>query len=225
MPWPGEPWQPQTARARARYDRRQRTNPRWIGPADRPASGQVKLLVERDRRTRRRAARAGAWARRRLGFNHGGRLTETPSTIAALPEVVTEVCGPIPVFVDGGFRRGRIYKALASAPPPHGRPFLGAWALSSRRGPRARNHAGRIQTGDGKCAARTCRKSLAIAWRHRLAQLGDRRFTILAPSRRNLNVGGRRQLFKRQPARCCHRSESPPVGDSSASSWSRRNAL
>ncbi len=47
--------------------------------------------------------------------NHGGRSTETlRPTIECLPEVVDAVGGRIPVFVDGGFRRGTdIYKALA----------------------------------------------------------------------------------------------------------------
>ena len=47
--------------------------------------------------------------------NHGGRATETlRPTIECLPEVVDAVGGRIPVFVDGGFRRGTdIYKALA----------------------------------------------------------------------------------------------------------------
>jgi len=47
--------------------------------------------------------------------NHGGRSTETlRPTIECLPEVVDAVGGKIPVFVDGGFRRGTdIYKALA----------------------------------------------------------------------------------------------------------------
>ena len=47
--------------------------------------------------------------------NHGGRSTETGrGTIDILPEVVDAVGPQIPVFVDGGFRRGTdIYKALA----------------------------------------------------------------------------------------------------------------
>ena len=47
--------------------------------------------------------------------NHGGRATETGrGTIDILPEVVDAARGRIPVFVDGGFRRGSdIYKALA----------------------------------------------------------------------------------------------------------------
>ena len=47
--------------------------------------------------------------------NHGGRSTETGrGTIDILPEVVDAVGGQIPVFVDGGFRRGSdVYKALA----------------------------------------------------------------------------------------------------------------
>jgi isopentenyl diphosphate isomerase/L-lactate dehydrogenase-like FMN-dependent dehydrogenase len=47
--------------------------------------------------------------------NHGGRSTETlRPTMECLPEVVSAVAGRIPVFVDGGFRRGAdVYKALA----------------------------------------------------------------------------------------------------------------
>jgi 4-hydroxymandelate oxidase len=47
--------------------------------------------------------------------NHGGRATETGrGTIDILPEIVDVLRGRIPVFVDGGFRRGTdIYKALA----------------------------------------------------------------------------------------------------------------
>ena len=47
--------------------------------------------------------------------NHGGRATETGrATIDILPEVVDAVGSQIPVFVDGGFRRGTdVYKALA----------------------------------------------------------------------------------------------------------------
>ena len=47
--------------------------------------------------------------------NHGGRATETGrATIDILPEVIDTVGSQIPVFVDGGFRRGSdVYKALA----------------------------------------------------------------------------------------------------------------
>jgi 4-hydroxymandelate oxidase len=47
--------------------------------------------------------------------NHGGRATETGrATIDILPEVVDAVGSQIPVFVDGGFRRGSdVYKARA----------------------------------------------------------------------------------------------------------------
>jgi (S)-2-hydroxy-acid oxidase len=47
--------------------------------------------------------------------NHGGRqLDGTVTTLEALPDVVKIVKGRIPVFVDGGFRRGTdIFKALA----------------------------------------------------------------------------------------------------------------
>jgi 4-hydroxymandelate oxidase len=47
--------------------------------------------------------------------NHGGRSEETlRSTIECLPEIVAAVKGRIPVFIDGGIRRGTdIFKALA----------------------------------------------------------------------------------------------------------------
>ncbi len=65
--------------------------------------------------------------------NHGGRASETlRATIDCLPEVVDAVGGRIPVFVDGGFRRGTdIYKALASGARAVGigRPYI--WGLSA----------------------------------------------------------------------------------------------
>jgi isopentenyl diphosphate isomerase/L-lactate dehydrogenase-like FMN-dependent dehydrogenase len=68
-----------------------------------------------------------------LVSNHGGRATETSrATIEALPEVVAEVGNRIPVFVDGGFRRGTdIFKALALGAKAVGigRPFL--WGLGA----------------------------------------------------------------------------------------------
>jgi len=68
-----------------------------------------------------------------LVSNHGGRATETlRPTIEALPEVVAEVNGRIPVFVDGGFRRGTdIFKALAlgARAVGIGRPYL--WGLGA----------------------------------------------------------------------------------------------
>ena len=49
--------------------------------------------------------------------NHGGRATETlRPTIEALPEVVAAVGDRIPVFVDGGFRRGGVGITATSAP-------------------------------------------------------------------------------------------------------------
>ena len=46
--------------------------------------------------------------------NHGGRAAETlRATIECLPEVIA-AAGPIPVLIDGGFRRGTdVFKALA----------------------------------------------------------------------------------------------------------------
>jgi 4-hydroxymandelate oxidase len=68
-----------------------------------------------------------------LVSNHGGRSTETGrATIEALPEVVTEVAGRVPVFVDGGVRRGTdVFKALALGAKAVGigRPFL--WGLGA----------------------------------------------------------------------------------------------
>ncbi len=65
--------------------------------------------------------------------NHGGRATETGlGTIDVLPQVVDGVRGRIPVFVDGGFRRGTdIYKALAIGAKAVGigRPYI--YGLSS----------------------------------------------------------------------------------------------
>jgi isopentenyl diphosphate isomerase/L-lactate dehydrogenase-like FMN-dependent dehydrogenase len=68
-----------------------------------------------------------------LVSNHGGRSTETlRSTLEALPEVVAEVNNRVPVFVDGGFRRGTdVFKALALGAKAVGvgRPFL--WGLGA----------------------------------------------------------------------------------------------
>jgi isopentenyl diphosphate isomerase/L-lactate dehydrogenase-like FMN-dependent dehydrogenase len=68
-----------------------------------------------------------------LVSNHGGRSTETGrATIEALPEVVAEVGGRIPVFLDGGVRRGTdVFKALAlgATAVGIGRPFL--WGLGA----------------------------------------------------------------------------------------------
>jgi isopentenyl diphosphate isomerase/L-lactate dehydrogenase-like FMN-dependent dehydrogenase len=65
--------------------------------------------------------------------NHGGRSTETGrATIEALPQVVAQVDNHIPVFVDGGFRRGTdIFKALALGAKAVGigRPMM--WGLGS----------------------------------------------------------------------------------------------
>ena len=68
-----------------------------------------------------------------LVSNHGGRATETlRPTIQALPEVVEEVGNRIPVFVDGGIRRGTdVFKALALGAKAVGigRPYL--WGLGA----------------------------------------------------------------------------------------------
>ena len=65
--------------------------------------------------------------------NHGGRNEETlRASIDCLPEVVSAVRGRVPVFVDGGVRRGTdIFKALAlgAAGVGIGRPQ--AWGLAA----------------------------------------------------------------------------------------------
>jgi len=73
-----------------------------------------------------------------LVSNHGGRATETlRSTIESLPEVVDSVGGRIPVFVDGGFRRGTdVYKALALGAKAVGvgRPYIYGLAAFGQEG-------------------------------------------------------------------------------------------
>jgi isopentenyl diphosphate isomerase/L-lactate dehydrogenase-like FMN-dependent dehydrogenase len=68
-----------------------------------------------------------------LVSNHGGRSTETGrGTIEALPEVVAAVGQKIPVFLDGGVRRGTdVFKALAlgATAVGIGRPML--WGLGA----------------------------------------------------------------------------------------------
>jgi len=68
-----------------------------------------------------------------LVSNHGGRATETlRATIEALPEVVAEVGGRVPVFVDGGIRRGTdAFKAIAlgATAVGIGRPYI--WGLGA----------------------------------------------------------------------------------------------
>jgi 4-hydroxymandelate oxidase len=65
--------------------------------------------------------------------NHGGRATETfRSTIATLPEIAKEVNGRVPIFIDGGVRRGTdAFKALAlgATAVGMGRPVL--WGLGA----------------------------------------------------------------------------------------------
>jgi 4-hydroxymandelate oxidase len=68
-----------------------------------------------------------------LVSNHGGRSTETGrGSIEALPEVVAAVGNRIPVFLDGGVRRGTdVFKALALGAKGVGigRPML--WGLGA----------------------------------------------------------------------------------------------
>jgi 4-hydroxymandelate oxidase len=68
-----------------------------------------------------------------LVSNHGGRATEDlRPTIESLQEVLEAVGTQMPVFVDGGFRRGSdVYKALAlgARAVGVGRPYI--WGLAS----------------------------------------------------------------------------------------------
>jgi 4-hydroxymandelate oxidase len=70
--------------------------------------------------------------------NHGARQLDTArSTISALPEVVDAVGGAVPIFVDGGVRRGTdIVKALAMGASAVllGRPVLWGLALGGEEG-------------------------------------------------------------------------------------------
>lgn len=68
-----------------------------------------------------------------LVSNHGGRATEDlRPTIQSLQDVLAATSGRIPVFVDGGFRRGTdVYKALAlgARAVGVGRPYI--WGLAA----------------------------------------------------------------------------------------------
>jgi (S)-2-hydroxy-acid oxidase len=65
--------------------------------------------------------------------NHGGRNEETlRATVDCLPEVVAAVKGRVPVFVDGGIRRGTdIFKALALGATAVGIGRPQAWGLAA----------------------------------------------------------------------------------------------
>jgi len=65
--------------------------------------------------------------------NHGGRNEETlRATVDCLPEVVAAVGGRVPVFIDGGFRRGTdVFKALALGATAVGLGRPQAWGLAA----------------------------------------------------------------------------------------------
>ena len=65
--------------------------------------------------------------------NHGGRNEETlRATVDCLPEVVSAVRGRVPVFVDGGIRRGAdVFKALALGATAVGIGRPQAWGLAA----------------------------------------------------------------------------------------------
>jgi (S)-2-hydroxy-acid oxidase len=65
--------------------------------------------------------------------NHGGRQEETlRSTVECLPEIVAAVGRRIPVFIDGGIRRGTdIFKALALGATAVGIGRPQAWGLAA----------------------------------------------------------------------------------------------
>ena len=65
--------------------------------------------------------------------NHGGRNEETlRASIDCVPEVIAAIHGRVPVFVDGGIRRGTdIFKALALGATAVGIGRPQAWGLAS----------------------------------------------------------------------------------------------
>jgi 4-hydroxymandelate oxidase len=70
--------------------------------------------------------------------NHGARnLDTTPATIDALPSIVDQVAGRVPVIVDGGIRRGTdVLKAIAcgAAATMIGRPYCYGLAVGGAAG-------------------------------------------------------------------------------------------
>lgn len=70
--------------------------------------------------------------------NHGGRQLDTvPAAIAALPSIAEAVGGKVPVYLDGGVRRGvHVFKALALGADAVavGRPTLYGLALGGAAG-------------------------------------------------------------------------------------------
>lgn len=84
----------------------------------------------------REAIKAGAAAI--VVSNHGGRqLDSVPATIDVLPAIAEEVRGQIPIFIDGGIRRGTdIFKAvgLGASAVMFARPAVYALAVGGEQG-------------------------------------------------------------------------------------------
>jgi 4-hydroxymandelate oxidase len=70
--------------------------------------------------------------------NHGGRSLDTvPATIDALPAIADRIGGRIPLFLDGGVRRGiDVFKALARGATAVliGRPYMYGLAVGGAQG-------------------------------------------------------------------------------------------
>ena len=81
--------------------------------------------------------------------NHGGRqLDSSPAGLDALPEVVAQVAGRVPVLMDGGVRRGvDVLKAIAlgASAVLVGRPTV--WGLAAEGRGRGRRGAGHPACG------------------------------------------------------------------------------
>jgi isopentenyl diphosphate isomerase/L-lactate dehydrogenase-like FMN-dependent dehydrogenase len=97
------------------YPSRETPTPTWQDLANLVSATKLPVVVKGIMTSEDAAGCVKHGAAAVIVSNHGGRqLDHTGGTIEALPEVVKEVGGKIPVLVDGGLRRGTdVLKALA----------------------------------------------------------------------------------------------------------------